>query len=164
MTTYPEAQLQAAVVKFLRLALPEGALISGIDHSTKSASEGERKKRMGIVRGLPDIAIWLNGRFYGIELKAGRNKATDDQERIGAQLVANGFQWGEFRTIEAIETWLRCMGVPLRATTMTAAEADARVAAKIAAPVPKKRAVRGKRVRPSASQKRFSQTYLETFR
>ena len=64
--THPEAQLQAAVVKFLRLALPEGALISGIDHATKSASEGERKKRMGVQRGLPDIAIWWNGSFYAI--------------------------------------------------------------------------------------------------
>ena len=130
----PEAIFQEAVIKYLRHALPETALFSGVDHATKSASEGERKKKQGVIRGLPDVMIWWAGRFYGLELKAGRNDATDEQKDVGAAIKRNGFQWDVFWCIEDIETWLRNLGVPLRATTMSAATADARIAAKAAAP------------------------------
>lgn len=121
-----EWRFQTAAYAYLRKALPADALVWGTDHAGKrSPAAGARMKQRGIIPGIPDLFIFYKRTLIGLELKAGRNTATDAQQAFGASIVENGGAFSVVTTIEQIEALLRHMHIPLRATTLTAAERDA---------------------------------------
>lgn len=83
----PEAQLQMAVVQYLKLAGVPGLLYFAVANEQKcSVQRGAMLKRMGRLAGVSDLVILIpQGRGIGLpvplflELKAKGGRATDDQ-------------------------------------------------------------------------------------
>lgn len=122
----PEHALQCAVAGFLNHALPIGSFWTSIDHATKSASEGEKKKRRGVKRGVPDVLIVVPNRTIWIELKAPKGRVSEAQLQVKDSLELNGHHYYVAKSVAEVEGILRDISVPLRATTgLTAQERDA---------------------------------------
>ena len=81
----PEEALQIQLVSILRLMRPAPFFMHIPNGGRRSAVEGARFKAMGVLPGAPDLLFILpDGRAAFLELKAGKNKLTADQE---------AFQW-----------------------------------------------------------------------
>ena len=143
-----EHRLQTAVAVYLNLALPDDAVYSSIDHAgARSRIAQAILTNRGVKKGWPDLDLAWRGIPFKIELKHGNNQLTPDQEATFARLERAGVRCFVCRSVEDVEVVLRQIGVPLRATTLTAQERDARLAAKAAAP---KRASKPRREKPDA--------------
>ncbi len=118
---YPEAALQRAVAQFLRRALRPPTFWTAIGHGGGGRVRGAQLKAMGVQKGWPDIIVMhphaVRGTLVvGIELKAGKNKQSDDQCLVEKW-------WGDCRahylvarSIEEVEGFLRGVGVPIHAS------------------------------------------------
>lgn len=51
-------------------------------------------------KGWPDLVFAINGQAIAVELKVGKNKLSEDQERVRAALVANGWHYYVVRTYD----------------------------------------------------------------
>lgn len=115
-----ESSEQCAVVKWFRLqhpkktilAIPNGAHLAGTPKSR--ACKMARMKAEGLLVGTADLFIAQPvGPFAGlwVEMKAGKNQATDAQCVFGLNMVRAGYQWhccnGADDAIEAIKNYLR---------------------------------------------------------
>jgi hypothetical protein len=146
---YPEHQFQQAAYVYLRAALP-GAAIWSTDHAGKrTPMAGARLKQRGVIPGISDMFVYWAGQLVALELKAGKNDATEGQNSFGAMIRDNGGRFYVVWCIADIETALRGIGFPLRATTMTAQDRDM----KLAAPSVKK-ASKPRAAKPAASKLR----------
>ena len=96
MAATPEAKVKAAVKKLLDSL--------GIYHFSPPG--------MGLGRaGIPDLVCCYNGRFLGIECKAGKGKTTAQQEReLDAIRAAGGFAFVVRETnLEELKEQLTCL-------------------------------------------------------
>jgi len=111
-----EFRLSCVVADYLARALPTRALFSHFPAGEKrSAVTGSRLKRMGLKRGWPDYLVILDGKTFGIELKAGKGKLSDVQLAVADAFVANGAPWVCARSTQEVEAFLTEQGVQLRA-------------------------------------------------
>lgn len=124
--TRPEDRLQMNVIEFCRLALkkPDRVWFCPNGGNLSKAQAG-RFKAMGLSPGVHDLHfIWRSGslgqfpNFGTIELKAGKNTLTGEQETFGRDMAAVGWPWAEARTVEDVERALRAWGVTLHATIL----------------------------------------------
>jgi hypothetical protein len=143
---HPEHDFQRAVIAFLHRALPAGSIVFSMD-SAKSGSSIQRikDKERGILAGLPDTVAFVRG-FPAItfELKSPTGVLSDAQIERGRQIQESGHFWFTASALEHIESALRTIGVPLRATVGERAE---RIAAGSGPPVKRGKA-RGKPMAP----------------
>ena len=138
---HSEHTFQAAAYVYLCRALPQHALIWGVDHAGKRTPiQGARLKQRGIIPGICDLFVFSDGVLIGFELKAGKNDATDMQEAFAARIKANRGYAFTVWSLEDIEFSLRDAGITPRAMAMTAQERDARLAAKATAKPSRSRA------------------------
>lgn len=155
-----EWQFQSAAYAYLRRALPEDALVWSTDHAGKrSPVAGMRMKQRGIIPGISDMFIFWRGTLVALELKAGRNAATEAQDVFGSTIMDNGGHYYVVNSLEMIEHCLRDVGFQLRATTLTAQERDAR----LAAPKPAKAPRKPRQVKPAASRVRRVQAIMSRY-
>lgn len=112
----PEEALQRSVVDYLARALPARALFWHAHQNPKSKSDGGRLKGLGLRAGMPDLMILLDGKLYGLELKAAKGKLSEAQASIADSFTTNGAYWTVARSIEGVEAFLRALGVQLRAS------------------------------------------------
>lgn len=75
----PEAALQAQIWQLIRLKKRPGVLAWAVCNNPRSARDGARLKRMGLVAGVADMHFLAGGRFYSLELKTEKGRATEDQ-------------------------------------------------------------------------------------
>jgi hypothetical protein len=115
---HEETDLQAQVMEFLDLALPPDAVAHhspGEGKRTKRA-QGELK-RSGYKAGWPDIEIvWRNHSNIFIELKSARGVMSDAQRHTQRRLTYCGCVVLMCRTLACVETSLKELGMPLRAS------------------------------------------------
>ena len=55
---------------------------------------------MGVISGIPDFMFLHGGKAYGIELKVGKNKQTENQKAIQATFEANNIEYHLVYTFE----------------------------------------------------------------
>jgi len=117
----PEELLQISVIKYLRVALPSGAVVRSIDHGVKM-NESRRIKlhARGVRAGLPDCMLWWNGRHAQIELKVGTPQSAA-QKDFQALMDAQGFPYAICRSLEDVEAALRGWGWPVGASVQVPA-------------------------------------------
>jgi len=113
----PEDQLQLSVVRLLRhagltfTATANGAFLQG--DAKQRAIRGARMKAHGVSNGVPDLLIFdriadPGSPFIGIErglaieLKAGKNKPTPDQERWHQDLRQCGWRVEICRSVDEV--------------------------------------------------------------
>ena len=144
----PEHQLQVATAAYLTLALPPTVEWTALDlANAPSLRAAQIRRARGAKPGWPDLLIAYGGRVHGIELKTDSGRLTDSQTVMFPRLERAGIPIAICRSIAEVEIALRSWGIPLRATTLTAQERDARLAAKAAAP---KRGRKPRREKPDA--------------
>lgn len=97
----PEFQMQAALFKWARNPAvlrqhPELTLLEGSLNGVKlSKAQAGKAKAAGMLRGAHDVTLPIaRGGFIGlsVELKAGRNRPTDEQIEYGTRLTAEGWK------------------------------------------------------------------------
>lgn len=111
-----EHGLQEVVAQFLEVALAGVAWWSSVDHGAGAMSKAAagRRKARGVKPGLPDIIVLYRGRLIGIELKAGRGRASDAQDDLHAAWAAQGASVRMCRSLAEVDGALAGLGVPLR--------------------------------------------------
>ena len=83
----------------------------------RSAREGARFKRMGVLAGVPDLVCIVKGRTYGLELKRAKTAITAKgttspaQREIHAKWVAAGGEYGIARSVTEAQAVLTKWGV-----------------------------------------------------
>ena len=93
-----EKQLQASIVMDYSQNMPEyrGTLWS-TRNTTFSQRDGQSQKAMGMVAGVSDLILFLDGRFVGIEIKVkGKPHAAkhiQQQLRWGDAIIHEGGEW-----------------------------------------------------------------------
>lgn len=121
MRNQDEARLQGALVAFLRAALPSRAIVAAIPNGgSRDKREAAKLKWQGVLAGMPDLIVIIDGKLIGLELKALKGVLSGPQKDIGERFNENGFPWSCVRSLEQAEAFLRAHDVPLRATAMAA--------------------------------------------
>ena len=119
----PEDTHQASVATYLAAALPRdswwtatanGAWLGGDKRRRKM--QISRMQRTGVKFGTPDVLIVTGGRFLAIELKVGKNKASDNQADALDAIVAAGGEATIARSVDDVANFLTACKVPLRAS------------------------------------------------
>jgi hypothetical protein len=130
----PEAVLQTAIAKQLRwLIAParvcnndgviwfaieqaSGKKATGVDARTGKRFDhaGLRNKAKGVRSGVPDLHFTYKGRSFWIELKAGKNDTSDNQDEMHRELRRAGCSVAVCWSLEQTLAQLRGWGIPLR--------------------------------------------------
>jgi len=101
-----EDQMQQFIVKWFRMKYPK-RIITCAPATSKSAREGAKKKKMGYLKGWPDLFIAAaRKRYYGlfIELKTQDGSLSKEQRAVIDELEFQGYKAVVCRSIdEAIE-------------------------------------------------------------
>jgi len=118
----PETVLHLAVASYLRVALRPPTLWFTLDSGAgrmTPAAAGLLKARGG-VRGLPDLMVMhpdgILTAVLGIELKAGKGRASAAQGAMAAQFDLANAHYIFCRSLEEVEGALVTAGIPLFAT------------------------------------------------
>ncbi len=97
--TASESEEQIALFEWAALSRGKYPALEWLFHipngGQRSITTAKRLKAEGVKAGVPDICLPVaRGDYHGlfIELKAGKNKATENQERWIAALTANGYK------------------------------------------------------------------------
>lgn len=143
-----EHRLQMAVAAFLSAVLPRDAAWTAVDagQGRMDMKAAQIRKARGVHAGWPDIQVVWRGYFHGIELKAEKGRVSDRQEHVHVDLKNAGAFVSVCRSIADVERALIHWAIPLRGTTLTAAERDERLAS------PKPTRATKPRARPTAAQ------------
>jgi hypothetical protein len=113
---HDEDDLQRQIWEFLGFALPANAMAFHVPNGgMRSKRWAARMVGLGLVAGIPDIAVIWNGRAAFVELKAGRGVVSAAQKLTMQRLFYCGAHIAVCRRLEDVETFLRQIGVPLRA-------------------------------------------------
>lgn len=125
--TVSEDDIQAAIVRALRLALPHGWIVQSTANKPRSAIAGAREKRMGAIAGWPDVTVLgllidadpINARpFTGfIEVKTRTGRVRPEQHNIHDRLRDCGFPVAVARSVDDALEIAREWGLPLRIAT-----------------------------------------------
>lgn len=115
----PEAAIQTAIVRYLRVMLPAGFLVTSVANKPRSAVAGALEKRMGATRGWPDVAVYGRASddrpFAGfIECKAPGGRVRPEQQDILDRLQDCGHSVGVARSIEDARALVAEWGLPSR--------------------------------------------------
>lgn len=91
-----EDNLQIACMSYMRLVYPDVLAFHVPNGGNRSAREGARLKKMGVVAGVPDILILATGSDYhkglAIELKVGSNSSSPDQKAMQLKFEIAGWR------------------------------------------------------------------------
>ena len=109
-----ETPVHIAIVEYLRAVLP-GALVIHIPNGGKRGKrEAAELKRMGVVAGVPDLVILLNGgAVLFLEVKSKKGKLSPDQEAF-AQFCDGDFPFRVVRSVDDAREFLVDLGIKTR--------------------------------------------------
>jgi hypothetical protein len=118
---HEEDDLQRSVVDFLEIALPvDGVCFAVPNGGMRSKRAAARLRGMGVVAGVPDLEVIYRARAIFIELKTKQGTRSSEQRAMERRLLYAGADVFLCRSIPEVETALRGIGIPLRATSVAA--------------------------------------------
>ena len=115
-----EAQIQIAMVGWLRIVLPPTAIVhhaknEGNRGGRLGQMDGGKAQAMGVRPGAPDLMIFWQHDIYMIEVKAPGKNASRVQILFREDMAANGFHhWGIARSIDDARRLLQEFELPIR--------------------------------------------------
>ena len=128
--TRPEEQIQRAIVRALKIALPHGWHVVGVSNNPRSALTGSEEKAMGMVAGYPDLTILgciigedpADARpFTGfMEVKAPKGRLQPVQREMHDKLADCGFPVAVVRSVEDALQTAQAWGLPIRTMRVSA--------------------------------------------
>jgi hypothetical protein len=114
---HDEDDLQRAVVKYLRFALPDNAICYAVPNGGKRHSKAAaRLVGLGVRAGIPDLVVECRGytKIY-IELKTPRGQLSAIQRQMHRKLIDCGCTVLVCRSLVCVQESLLELGMPLRA-------------------------------------------------
>lgn len=116
---HPEADIQRAIVAWLRVVLPKGALVHHSAHEVGGASRWAAQRQaiaqgMGVHAGFPDLMVISAGRVLFLEVKAPRGRLSPAQSETAAMLRAQDFAHAVVTSVEAVRAVLAAEGFVTR--------------------------------------------------
>lgn len=114
---HAEDALQAAVMRFIRHALPDALAWHTPNGGRRNPREAARLKGMGVTPGIPDVLILADGRLYGIELKTKTGRIRPEQRAVIERMDSLGCPVAVCHSLDDVQSALEDFGFSLRATT-----------------------------------------------
>lgn len=109
-----EDQIQASIVDHIRTVLPS-ALVIHLNNNPRSAIDGVRLNRMGLVKGAPDLLVCMSGgRGMFIEVKAPKGRVTAEQTAFSFACQPIKWPWFVARSIDDVRLAFRALGIKTR--------------------------------------------------
>ena len=107
----PEDHVQHAVIEYIRLQYPSVLSWHTPNEGKRTPFERFKAKWLGITKGVSDLFLVCGGRMLALELKAGKNKPTDDQLWFIGEIQKHGFSacyaTGFDEAKEKIDLWMK---------------------------------------------------------
>lgn len=108
-----EGPIHRQILRYLRVSLPHGWVITHAANKPRSAQQGAREKAMGATAGWPDLQILGAGpdgpSSWFMEIKAPGGRVSDDQREAHDALLDIGFPVRVIRSIDdarkAVADW-----------------------------------------------------------
>jgi hypothetical protein len=135
-----EAQIQQAIIKYLKIALPDHALIhatlaEGVRGGRQGMIDGARRKAMGQMAGMPDILIFAYGRGFCLEVKTKTGRLSPAQKHVHEILQRQGIPCAVVRSVDDADAFAASMGL-LRSQEAKWGQADGLHTAEACPPEP----------------------------
>lgn len=113
-----EGPIHRSILSWLEFVLPSRAMIhhspNEVDLSGPDIARAIAKaRRLGTVKGWPDLEIVLDGRIYMLEVKAEGADLTGDQPKVRDRAEENGVPYAVVRSIDDAREALRSWGVKI---------------------------------------------------
>lgn len=105
-----ELTIHKALVQHLRMRGVKGVFwFHPPNGESRSARTGDKLKRMGVIAGVPDLVLIINGRPYGLEIKSDEGRQSPEQKAVAAAWMVAGGHYEVVRGIDAglalLEGW-----------------------------------------------------------
>ena len=122
--TRPEEQIQRAIVRALKIALPHGFIVMAVPNKPRSKVSGAIEKSMGAMAGWPDLQVMgciigedpADARpFTGfMEVKTKTGRLSEKQHEMHDNLRLCGFDVAVVRSVEDALNTAKEWGLPCR--------------------------------------------------
>jgi hypothetical protein len=114
----PEFKVQVAIVKYLRLVMPNAIVQHCVNEVNKRGTAGmlqaTRNKSAGVFTGFPDLVVFLGadqGPFF-LEVKS-KTGTTSEGQKIAHQMLRNlGYGVAVVKSIDDVREFLNNEGIP----------------------------------------------------
>lgn len=110
----PEELLSRQIAQFCAFCLPPDVYANLHPAGGGGWHRGARLKGMGLTPGFPDWLLICRGKFYGIELKAGKTPTSQEQDDCHAAIIRAGGCVAITRSLDEFQEALRTWGIPTR--------------------------------------------------
>jgi hypothetical protein len=109
-----EDTIQAAIVDWLRLVLPN-AIVLHVHNNPRSAMDGARLRKIGLVAGAPDLLVCLSGgRGLFIEVKASKGRVEPEQHTFANACLPLNWPWFVARSIDDVKLAFKALRIETR--------------------------------------------------
>ncbi len=115
-----EREIHVSILAWLRSVCPS-ALVFHVPNSLDMAGDPKTKaiaqaraRKLGMLKGAPDLVVLSGGVLVGLEVKREGAYAKPEQKAVGKVLEANGGHWFIVRSIEDAREALRDAGIHTR--------------------------------------------------
>ena len=127
----PEHALQVAIKRWVRENVLRPHVWLAFDRTRKtSAMQHIAEANRGLRAGTPDTVLMIDGAAVWVELKAGRNTTSEQQDELHKEMAGVGFTVGVCWSVEQYAYELHARHIALRAGAFDRAQAaDAKLAA-----------------------------------
>jgi len=120
-----EGPIQKAIVDFLKKQYPRGLIFSVPNELASKVGGGDytpagkikrqkmirnvqaKAKELGMLPGMSDLCLLLDGMFYAFEVKAEGNKQQPNQKMAQINIEANGGVYAVVRSIDDVQDVMR---------------------------------------------------------
>lgn len=110
-----EDAIQAAIVRFLDVALPPDSYLCAIPNGFNKTKAGRGiAKATGLRAGAPDLIVLIRGAFHGIEVKTAKGRLQDTQKAAADAITKAGGGYAVVRSVDDVAAYLAGCGVVLR--------------------------------------------------
>lgn len=106
-----ERILQIHAVSYIRSALPHVLIAHCPNGGSRNPREAENLRKMGVLRGFPDLMLFWRTGFGVIEMKSGTGKLSDHQREVLDRIGACGVHTAVCNSLQQVEETLRGWGL-----------------------------------------------------
>jgi hypothetical protein len=111
---HAEDQIQASIVDHIRTVLP-GAIVLHIHNNPRSQIDGARLKKLGLVKGAPDLLVCLpRGKGLFIEVKSPKGRVRPEQHSFSFSCQPLQWPWFVARSIDDVRLAFKALGIATR--------------------------------------------------
>ena len=108
---HEEDDLQIAVMRMVVAEARRDVLVfHPANGGARSKAQAARFKAMGVVAGIPDLVVIIDGRVHGVELKAKKGRASDAQKAMEPRWKAAGGVYAIARSVDEVRALLASWG------------------------------------------------------